>query len=157
MYRSKVQGITLAVKGQGQKKPWDKDRDSTLLMHVQVKGAGCDVNCQDGARWNHGTRTGTAHTECMHIQHTGVAQGDPHPNTQFPQEPNDTGYKERQVPSPCLTRVREEPIVLRLINSLCPHNSVLWGMYVCKVPPTHIHTPVHAHTHRHTHTYQHNC
>ena len=46
MYRSKEHGLTLAVKGRGQKKPWDKDSNSTLLLHVQVKGAGYNVSCQ---------------------------------------------------------------------------------------------------------------
>ena len=46
VYRSKVQGIMLAVKGWGQKKPWERDRDNTLLTHVQVKGAWCNISCQ---------------------------------------------------------------------------------------------------------------
>ena len=40
--------MALAVQGLSQKRPVysDKDWDSTLLMHVQVKGAGYNVSCQ---------------------------------------------------------------------------------------------------------------
>ena len=40
--------MALAVQGLSQKRPVysDKDWDSTLLMHVQVKGAGYNISCQ---------------------------------------------------------------------------------------------------------------